>query len=87
MDQRIEALDAHTIYHINDDFFWALGPKAKHEVTRGQWGRELKDVNLQELKKMFQKTFIPTRNVFHSRAHFFIVKQKKTKHWTNTGND
>ena len=43
---------------------------------RGQWGKELKDISLQELLKLFKKTFLPTRNVFHSRAQFFNIKQE-----------
>ena len=37
-------MDPHTVYHIKGDVVWALGPKAKHEIMRGQWGRELKDL-------------------------------------------
>ena len=76
MDHGIEAMDAHTKYHIKGDVIWALGPKAKHEIMRGQWGRELKDINLQELLKLFKKTFMPARNVFHSRAQLCNVKQE-----------
>ena len=65
-----------TVYHIKGDVIWALGPKAKHEIMRGQWGRELKDVDLSELLKLFKKTFIPAQNVFHSRAQFFNIKQE-----------
>ena len=54
-----------------------LGPKAKHEIMRGQWGRELEDVNLSELLKLFKKTFMLTRNVFHRRTQFFNVKQEE----------
>ena len=54
----------------------ALAPKAKHEIMRGHWGRELKDVNLQELLNLFKKTFMPARNVFHSRAQLFNVNQE-----------
>ena len=43
---------------------------------RGQWGKELKDISLQELLKLFKKTFLPTRNVIHSRAQFFNIKQE-----------
>ena len=43
---------------------------------RGQWGKELEDISLQELLRLFKKTFLPTRNVFHSRAHFFNIKQE-----------
>ena len=39
-------------------------------------GKELKDISLQELLKLFKKTFLPTRNVFHSRAQFFNIKQE-----------
>ena len=76
MDQGIDQIDLHTVYHIKGDVNWALWPEAKHEIMRGQWGRELKDVDLQELLKLFKKTFIPARNVFHSRAQFFNIKQE-----------
>ena len=72
MDQGIDRMDPHTVYHI----IWALGPKAKHEILRGQWGKELKDIDLPELLKLCKKTFIPARNVFHSRAQFFKIQQE-----------
>ena len=77
MDQGTETTHSHTPYHNKGDVIWALGPKAKHEITRGQWGRELNDVNLSELLKLFKKTFMPARSVFHSRAQFFAVKKEK----------
>ena len=76
MDQGTEQMDPHTVYQIKGDVIWALGPKAEHEIMRGQWGRELKDVDLSELLKLFKKTFIPARNVFHSRAQLFTIKQE-----------
>ena len=76
MDQGINQMDLHTTYHIKGDVIWALGPKAKHEIMRGQWGRELKDNDIPELLRLFKKTFIPSRNVIHSRAQFFNVKQE-----------
>ena len=66
MDQAINQMDLQTAYHSKGDTIWALGPKAKHEIMRGQWGRELKDVDLPELLKLFRKTFIPARKVLHS---------------------
>ena len=72
-------MDPHTVYHIKGDVIWALGPKAKHEIMRSQWGKELKDIDLPELLKLFKKTFNPARNVFHSRAHFFNIKQKDSE--------
>ena len=79
MDQSIDQMDPHTVYHIKGDVIWALGPKAKHEIMRGQWGKELKDIDLPELLKFFKKTFIPARKVFHSRAQFFNIKQEDTE--------
>ena len=76
MDQGTDQMDPHTVYHIKGDVIWALGPKAKHEIMRGQWGRELKDVDLSELPKLFKKTFIPARNGFHSRAQILNIKQE-----------
>ena len=79
MDQGIERMDPHTVYHIKGDVIWALVPKAKHEIMRGQWGKELKDIDLPELLKLFKKTFIPARNVFHSRAQFFNIQQEENE--------
>ena len=74
MDQGTDQMDPHTVFHIKGDVIWALGPKAKHEIMRGQWGRKLQDVDL--LLKLLKKTFILSRNVFHSRAQFFNIKQE-----------
>ena len=52
MNHGTEGMDAHTIYHIKGDVIWALGPKAKHEIMRAKWDRELKDVNIQEVLKL-----------------------------------
>ena len=76
MNHGTEGMDDHKIYHLKGDVIWAMDPKAKHEIMRGQWGRELKDVNIQELLKLFKKTFMPAQNVFDSRAQFFNVKQE-----------
>ena len=43
---------------------------------RGQWRRKLKYIKIQELLKLFKKAFMTARNVFHSRAQFFNVKQE-----------
>ena len=53
-----------------------IGPKSEPREMRGQWGKELKDISLQELLKLSKKTFLPTRNVLHSRAQFFNIKQE-----------
>ena len=76
IDDGTEPFDQHTAYHIKGYVIWALGPKAKHEIMRGQWGHELKDVNLPELLTLFKKTFLPVRIVFHSRAQFFNMRQE-----------
>ena len=34
--QGTDQMDPHTVYHIRGDVIWALGPKAKHEIMRGQ---------------------------------------------------
>ena len=45
IEQGTDSMDPHTAYHIKGDVIWALGPKAKHEIMRGQWGKELKDIS------------------------------------------
>ena len=58
-DEGVEYMDPHTVYHIKGDVIWALGPKAKHENMRGQWGREIKDVRLPELLTLLKKNISP----------------------------
>ena len=43
IDEGTEDMDQHTAYHIKGEVIWALGPKAKHEIMRGQWGRKTSD--------------------------------------------
>ena len=76
MKQGTESLDAQITHHIKGDVIWALGPKAKHAIMKGQWCKELKDISSQELLKLFKKTFLLTRNVFHSRTQFFNIKEE-----------
>ena len=76
IEQGVDSMDPHTTYHIEGDVIWALDPKAKHEIMRGQWGKELKDNSQQEFLRLFKKTFSPNRNVFHSRAQFFKITQE-----------
>ena len=75
-EESVRTMDPHTVYHRKSDVIWALGPKAKHEIMRRQWGREIKNLNLPELLTLFKKTFLPVRNVFHSIAQFFNTKQE-----------
>ena len=75
IEQGFDSMDPHTTYHIKGDVIWELAPEPKHEIMRGQWGKELKDISIQELLKLL-KPFLPTRNVFHSRAQFFNIKQE-----------
>ena len=44
-DLRTDSLDAPATHPIKGDVIWSLGPKAKHEIFRGQWGKELKKKN------------------------------------------
>ena len=76
IEQGTDTMDPHTSYHIKGDVIWALGPKAKQDIMRGQWGKELKSIRLREMLKLFKKTLLHTRNVFHSRAQFFIIRQE-----------
>ena len=64
---------------IKADLSWSLGPKAKFEIMRGQWGREFKDLTLEETITLFKKIFIPARNTFHSRGQFFNAKQEQNE--------
>ena len=78
IDQGTEYMDPHTVYHIKGDVIRPLGTKAKNEGMGGQWDRELKDVNLPDLLMLFKK-MMPARNVFHSRAQFFNMKQDENE--------
>ena len=66
----------HKLPHIKGDVIWALDQKTKLDIMIGQWRQKLQDISLQELLKLFKKTFLPTRNVFHRRAQFFKIGQE-----------
>ena len=72
-------------YNISHQRRQYMGPKAKYEIMRGLWVKELKDISLRELLKLFKKTFLPTRNVLHIRNQFFNVKKEDNEtldeHW------
>ena len=57
MGQGTDSVDAQISHHIKGYVIWALGPKAKYETIRGQWGRELRDISLQDLLKNVQEDF------------------------------
>ena len=70
-DEGVEYMDSHTVYHIKGDVIWALGPKAKHEIMRGQWGREIKDVKLPELLALFTKKISPGKKCLPQQGPIF----------------
>ena len=78
-------MDAQISHHIKGDVTWALGPKAKHEIIRGQWGRELKGISLQELLKLFKKPFCQRKMYFTAEHNSLISSKKTTRHLMNTG--
>ena len=73
------------MYTYQTRCYLGSGQKAKHEIMRSQCGRELKDVNLSEILKLFKKTVLLTRNLFHSKAQFFNVEQKEDETPDDTG--
>ena len=70
-DEGVEYMDPHTVYHKKGDVIWALGPKAKHEIMRGKWGREIKDVKLPELLTLFKKNISPGKKRFRQQGPIF----------------
>ena len=63
-------------------YYLGFGPKSKTRDNEGSMRQRTKRRQFtRAVLKLFKKTFMPTRNVFHSMAHFFNVKRKKEKHW------
>ena len=42
------------------DTVWAPGPKAKHEIGRGQRGKELHDIPVDQLLEVLEKMLVST---------------------------
>ena len=57
MDQGTETMDAHTAYHIK-------GPKAKHEMMRGKWGKELNACQSYRTTETVQENLYAPRKCF-----------------------
>ena len=76
-DEGVEYMDPHTVYHIKVDVIWALGPKAKHEIMRGQWGREIKDVKLPELLTLLKKNISPGKKRLPQQGPIFQYEARR----------
>ena len=79
MNLGTDSLDAQISYNIKGDVNWPLRPKANHEIMRGQLGKKLKYISLQELLKPIKKTFLPTRNKFYCTVQFVRIKQEENE--------
>ena len=69
-EEGIEYMDQHTAYHIKGDVIWALGPKAKHEIMRSQWGRELKG-QITRTADIIQKNLPPSEKCIPQQDTIF----------------
>ena len=85
MDLGTDSLNAPTTHQIKGDVIAALGPKWKHERMRGPCGKELKDISLQQLLKLFKRTFLPPKTYFTVEPSSSISDKKITNHWTRIG--
>ena len=70
-DEGVEYMIPHTVYHIKGDVIWALGPKAKHEIMRGQWGREKKRCQIARITDTIQKNISPGKKRLPQQGPIF----------------
>ena len=61
---------------LKDIFLWAIGHNAITEMTKTVREREPSSLPLYKLYTLFRLHFTPERNVQHSRADFFDLKQE-----------
>ena len=61
---------------IKDIFLWAIGQNATTKMTKTVREREPSSLPLHKLCTLFRLHFTPERNVQHSRADFFDLKQE-----------
>ena len=53
-----------------------IGLKSETRDFEGPKGKRTQSHQLTRIAELFKKTFLPTRNVFHSRAQFFEIRQE-----------
>ena len=75
--QKTKAPNVHST--AKTDTVWTLGLKAKHEIRKHQWGRELKDVTLEQLIIFLKIIFVSTKYAFHSGDQIIIKMQQNNE--------
>ena len=71
---------------IKNNFIWAIGQNAITEMTKTDREKEPSSLPLHKLYTLFRLHFTPERNVHHSRAQFFDLKQEDGETAAECGN-
>ena len=69
---------------IQQDFLWALGPEATHQITKSDYRTDPDNIRIDKLIKPYNRNSLPKINKDKSRGNFFCAKQIDTKtpdHW------
>ena len=70
---------------IQQDFLLAVGPEARHQITRYEYRTEPDNFKIDKFFKLYNRYYIPKGNKYNSRGEFFWAKQTDTEtpddHW------
>ena len=67
------------------DFLWALGPEATHQMTRSEYQTEPDKIKIDKLLKKYNRYYLLKKYKNNSRGNFFWAKQADMEtpedHW------
>ena len=61
------------------DFTWGVGPEAVQQITPAEYKTEPDTINIKDLIRLFTEYYMPKRNTYHNRGHFFRTKHTGEK--------
>ena len=62
---------------VQKDCMWGVGPEALYQITRAEYKTEQDSLKIKDLIWLYTEHYLPKRNTYHNRRHFFWVKQSE----------
>ena len=61
------------------DFLWALGLEAKHQITKSEYQTDPDNIKIDKLIKLYTRYYLQKRKKYNSTGDFFCAKQTDTE--------
>ena len=69
---------------IQQDFLWALGHKATHQIIRSEYRTDPDNIKIDKPIKLYNRCYSSKRNKYNSRGDFFVQNKQIRRHRKTT---